>query len=154
MTKAKSKSPVKNPRVYIGQPQIFEQDPPLVVQSAKAECDINTIMQRYQRDGLVDHVNKFHGDYGDFTNVPQDFHEAMQQVQEANEMFLTLPSSVRERFGNDPGAFLEAVDGASADELRELGLLPPDGGPPAGEVVGQLPEQAVPSDNGESAPAE
>lgn len=95
------------------------------IQSAKDECDINTIMRRYERDGLVAHVNKYQGDYGDFTEVPTDYHEAISQVLAAQEMFMTIPADVRAEFANDPGQFLKFVEGASIEELRERGLADP-----------------------------
>ena len=87
--------------------------------------DINNIMKRYEKDGIIDHVNQYQGEYGDFTVMP-DFHTAMNKIIDAQEMFLTLPASIRDKFGNDPGAFVEfASDENNLDAMRELGLAPP-----------------------------
>ena len=117
----------------------------LVQRQFKKECDVNTIMAKYQKTGLIDHVNRFQGNYGDFTDTPT-FHEAFQKVLDAQAMFLTLPSSVREKFANDPGLFLEYVsDEKNADGMRELGLLPKVAPPKpvekAEEKPGSKPEQ-------------
>ena len=105
--------------------QIFPVGESLTHQSMAEDCDINKIMERFQQTGLLDHMNTFEGQYGDFTEVPQDYHEAMNQVLEAQEMFYTLPSSVRKKFHNDPGQFLEFVDDPSnTDAMREMGLVP------------------------------
>lgn len=94
-------------------------------QSFKDECDINFIMKKYQKTGLLDHVNQYQGHYGDFSEAP-DYHTALNKMNEAQEMFLTVPSSIREIFNNDPGEFLEFVlDSDNEQEMRELGLLPP-----------------------------
>ena len=79
-------------------------------QSFKDECDIGNIMKRFEKSGLIEHVNRHDGKYGDYTNSPVSFHDAMNQVVAAQEMFMTLPAKIRKEFGNDPGAFLEAVE--------------------------------------------
>ena len=87
-------------------------------------CDINNIMARYEETGLIDHLNQYQGEYGDFTVMP-DFHTAMNKIKAAEEMFLTLPAKVREKFENDPGSFVEfATNEDNLDEMRELGLAP------------------------------
>lgn len=95
-------------------------------QSFKAECDINTIMGKYERGQLIEHVNRYQGDYGDYTKVPQSYDEALNQVIEAKDMFMTLPAKLREKFDNDPAEFLAFVDNPeNLDEMRELGLANP-----------------------------
>lgn len=92
-------------------------------QSFKDDVDINLIMRRFERTGMIDHLNEYKGQYGDFLDVPQSFHEAMDQVIAAEGMFMTIPAKVRARFHNDPGEFLAFVsDPANADEMYELGL--------------------------------
>lgn len=93
-------------------------------QSFKDECDVNTIMAKYQKFGLLEHVNTHQGDYGEFLGYP-DFHEAMNAVRQAEEMFLTIPSEIRAQFGNSPEAFLQfAQDENNHDRMVELGLRP------------------------------
>jgi len=95
----------------------------LTDQSMAPECDINKIMLRWQKTGVLEHRNTFEGQYGDFINVPQDYHSAMNQVIEAEEMFSSLPAKLRKRFGNDPGAYLDFVaDPENSDELVKMGL--------------------------------
>lgn len=94
-------------------------------QSMKAECDINNIMAKYQKSGLVTHVNERQGTYDDFISAP-DYHTAMNQICAANESFESLPSGIRNRFHNDPALFLEFVqDPAHQDELVRMGLADP-----------------------------
>ena len=96
------------------------------MQEFKDECDINTIMHKYTRDGLVDHVREHEGKYGDFTAVV-DYHTAMNITVEAREMFMTLPADLRSEFDNDPGKFLDfANDPENEEKMREMGLLPHD----------------------------
>ncbi len=94
-------------------------------QSFQDETDINTIMAKFERTGLLEHVNNFNGDYGDYTDVPTDYHAAMNQVIEADAMFQTIPAKIRAQFNNDPGTFLAfADDPQNEDQMRSLGLLP------------------------------
>lgn len=92
-------------------------------QSFKDDADVNLIMKRFEKTGMIDHLNEFQGQYGDFLDVPQSYHDAVNQVLAADAMFMTIPAKVRERFGNDPGRFLAFVDDpANVDEMVSLGL--------------------------------
>lgn len=113
----------------------------LTKQSHIKECDINEIMKRFERTGLVEHANTHQGDYGDFTFVPENYQEALQLVQNAQQMFLTVPAKVRQAFDNDPGRFLAFVqDPTNEDKMREMGLLPPVE-PPKTEPPAPAPEE-------------
>lgn len=95
----------------------------LTHQSMAPECDINTIMKKYERTGVLEHRNRFQGAYGDFTHAPADYHASMNAVLAAEEMFSTLPARVRRRFHNDPGAFIEfTADPENAEEMVAMGL--------------------------------
>jgi phage internal scaffolding protein len=95
----------------------------LTHQALSAECDINRIMQRFERTGVLEHRNRFEGAYGDFTDAPGDYQESMNAVLAAEEMFSTLPAKIRRRFHNDPGAFLDYVSNPdNQDEMISLGL--------------------------------
>lgn len=104
---------------------------PSQVKQAEAEaCDINNIMKRYERDGIIDHVNKYQGRYDDVADAV-DYHTALNIAHRADAMFMTLPASVRDRFNNDPGAFLEfAQDPKNLDAMIEMGLAPAKEVPP------------------------
>ena len=92
-------------------------------QSMKEETDMNRIMEKWAKTGVLEHTNRFQGQYGDFLHAPEDYHSAMNAVLDAQEMFLTLPSGVRKRFGNDPGQFLDFVsDPDNREEMQKLGL--------------------------------
>lgn len=96
----------------------------LTKQSFKKECDINNIMNKYQKTGLVQHVSRYGGDYIDL-GEPLDYQHSLNVVIQAQEAFDSLPSSVRKRFSNDPAEFLTFVsDPANEDDMRSLGLLP------------------------------
>lgn len=93
--------------------------------SFRNECDINLIMAKYERSGLIEHAKAYPGSYGDFTAI-QDYDESLRQVMAAQESFNALPSRIRSRFENDPGQFVAFVsDPANLDEMRSMGLAKP-----------------------------
>lgn len=130
-------------------PVRFTCDPvSLTHQSEKNSCDINEIMKKFEKTGILEHRNSFEGQYGDFTGLPQDYHESMNAVIAAEEMFTTLPSRIRRRFANDPGNFLDFVANPdNAKELVKMGL--------AEAPLEDLIESPVPPEpkNKEAAPA-
>jgi len=90
-------------------------------QSMAEECDINIIMAKFERTGFVSHLAKHGGSYGFASAV--DFHDAMNVVTKAEQMFADLPAKARRRFGGDASSFLEFVqDSENLDEMVELGL--------------------------------
>ncbi len=103
----------------------FTGEVSLTHQSMAADCDINNIMKRFEKTGVIDHVRE-HGDYGDFLEAT-DYHTSMLKVLEAQEMFAALPAAVRAKFENDPGQFLSFVhEPSNRREMAEMGLLDPE----------------------------
>ena len=91
-------------------------------QHHKDRCNITTILKKYDKTGLITHVNNAVAHYGDYTEV-NEYKEACNLVITAENNFMSLPSDVRKRFGNDPGEFFEfATDPANLDEMINLGL--------------------------------
>jgi len=103
------------------------------VQADAAETDMNVIMDKYIKTGLVPQglAEPF---YGDASALP-DFMEAQQIIIDARNAFEALPAKLRDRFHNAPENFLAFMeDEANYDEAVALGLLvlketPPE--PPA-----------------------
>lgn len=103
----------------------FPDESPYTDQSFKADADINTIMARYQSTGEMPMINQSHPQFLDVTEA--DFQSHMNIVAEANSLFGQLPSALRARFGNDPGAFLGFVSEAdNRNEMARLGLFTPE----------------------------
>lgn len=91
-------------------------------QEFKKECDINSIMAKYRNSGVVSHLNRYEGRYGDFSSAT-DYQTSLNQVMAAQAAFDSLPSAIRRRFGNDPASFLAFVqDPGNEAELVEMGL--------------------------------
>lgn len=91
-------------------------------QSFKDECDVNKIIERFERTGELPQGSRVM-QYGDFSSV-FTFEEAQERLLAAQEAFEELPARVRERFGNDIGVLVEfASREENADEMIALGLL-------------------------------
>lgn len=88
----------------------------------QADCDINNIMAKFFRTGLLPHVNAA----PDFSDVsePFNFREAMTFIVNTEEQFEALPAKIRKRFGNDPGRLLDFLgEPENAEEALRLGLI-------------------------------
>lgn len=99
-------------------------DPSLTQQQFKEESDINTIVDRFMKSGVLPTP----------INMPQfidyegvfDFQTAMNTVRQADENFMRLDAKVRSRFNNSPQEFLEFfADPENVDEAIRLGLAIP-----------------------------
>lgn len=105
-------------------------------QDAIDECDINVIMKKYIKTGVLPPGTRV-GRYGDFSTA-EDYLDAQNTLIHARQQFDSLPSAVREKFSNSPVAMLAFLnDRANLAEAKTLGLL-------KDEVV--VPETTKPSD--------
>lgn len=108
--------------VKIQIPMMFEENSPHTRQEFKAESDINTIMVQYMRTGELPQVNLVAPQYLDVSDM--DFQTHMQYVVDAQNLFAELPSAIRTRFANDPGAFIDfCADPENRREMAKMGLL-------------------------------
>lgn len=96
--------------------------PSMTQQNMRDECNINNIMERYQKTGVVEHLNTREPKYGDFTNVP-DYQSALNMVIDAENLFMSIPAKIRKEFDNDPLKFVEFANNPENDQqLIEWGL--------------------------------
>jgi len=111
-------------------------------QSFKDECDINNIMARYRRTGLLEFVQANQARYMDCTGY--DYQAAQQTIAQANGLFQAMPAALRAQFDNDPAKFLTfCEDERNLPRLEEMGLLRPDyqsGTPPTGAAPAAPPD--------------
>lgn len=92
-------------------------------QSHKDECDIHKILNQYKRTGVLNYISGHQAEYLDLPDA-FDFQTSVNTVLDGQKAFATLPSSVRDRFSNDPAKFLAALgDPAFRPELEALGVL-------------------------------
>lgn len=102
-------------------------DPGETQQHHKDSCDINYIVDRFTRTGVIDHLAAYGPRYGDF-NGP-DYLGAQLIVKQAEEAFQALPARVRARFDQDPVKFMDYVHTIDPEnppaEFYELGITTP-----------------------------
>jgi len=102
----------------------FATDPKSMTQQHfKSECDINTILKKYRKSGLLEHVNQYAGKYEDLSE-PTDYQTALNIVISAQASFDSLPSYIRKKFDNDPSQFLDFVNNPdNLEEMENMGLI-------------------------------
>lgn len=104
--------------------QVHNTTPSRTKQAFKAECDINNIISRFLKTGVLDFANKNQARYGDVTGL--EYQDAMFKVAAARSLFNQLPAAIRDRFENEPAKFLDFVqDDKNREEAAALGLLKP-----------------------------
>lgn len=117
------------------------EGPTKTQQNFKKECDINNILKKYRKTGLLEHVNQYAGKYEDLSE-PTDYQTALNIVISAQASFDSLPSDLRRKFDNDPGKFLDfATNPDNYESMKDLGLTKPQ---EAIEVVLQTPSEVTP----------
>jgi len=82
------------------------------------ECDINAIMKRYEKTGVLTHVREAQPRYLDLSDAPS-FQDAMNLMLDAKAAFMTLPARVRKEFDNDPAKFVEFAE--KPENLEQMG---------------------------------
>lgn len=104
--------------------QITFVGPGRTKQAFKDECDVNNIVARFMKTGVLDAQNRHAPRYGDCTGL--EFQAGMEIILKAKNIFAALPAKLRDRFQNDPGKFLDFVqDEENREEATKLGLLKP-----------------------------
>lgn len=107
-------------------------------QSFKDECNINTIMAKAIKSGIVPGSN-YSPVFGDFSSAG-DFHELQNRILEVKAVFGSLPADFRKELGEDPGNLVEWLSKPeNQSRAAELGLIPQ-----ADPVPGPEPAPATP----------
>ncbi len=92
-------------------------------QSQEDQCDINKLLERYQRDASLGHLEKYGGEYGNYADY--DFENHVTKIAEMNTIFEQLPAEVKKDFGQSTNKFFEFVtnpqnEGKLAELLPEI----------------------------------
>lgn len=106
------------------------------IQSHAESVDIHVLIQRYQ-SGDVEALSRVQGAYGDFTQMPTTFAEALNTMIAAEQYFLSLPPDVRARYGHDFNQFIASMD--SPTFASDIGLVPPAATPGTDPFVSSNP---------------
>ena len=79
------------------------------IQSHKDSTDIHVLLDRYQR-GDMSVLSRRQGLYGDFTQMPNTYAEALNAMISAENYFNGLPVEIRAKFGHSLQKFLVSMD--------------------------------------------
>jgi len=94
----------------------FKDSPSLTIQDQKKSTDINEILNRFQKTGLMDHVQQNEPAFADVTGY--DFQTNQNTVATIQSMFNELPASVRQEFDHDPQKYIEHI--AVQDNIEDM----------------------------------
>lgn len=119
-----------------------------VEQSHRDQCDVNEIIRRFKRNGLLDHQNHRQPMYGDFT-AASSLQESIELVTAAQDDFDSIPAKVRAAALNSPVQFLEMLSTPEGVAILEkAGLEVSEEGSPTPHV----PPVAEPAPSDPSTP--
>lgn len=103
--------------------QFFSDKPSRTQQHMKNECDVNSILEKYRKTGMINHIQQRQPKYADFSSY-QDFKSNLDMVKETFAQFEQLPAHLRKRFQNNPEQLIEFLhDDSNYDEAVKLGLV-------------------------------
>lgn len=107
-----------------------------------------TLLDDFQ-DTLITNILQSHGVanmntntpiFGDFTNCPTDYADAHARLEQASQLFMELPSNVREKFNNNAVSLLNWLsDPNNRKDAEALGLV---------KTVSPAPTQEPPTESG------
>lgn len=121
----------------------FSDDIDIVDQSGADEADINNIVSRYHKTGVLPGIDapQVFADVSDSLS----YQEALQTVITAEAQFMALDATTRKKFDNNPAEFLAFVDDPrNAQELVQMGLatLAPSTPSPAAPEAPEAPSRS------------
>lgn len=90
------------------------------IQSFKDSVDINVILARFS-NGDTEALSRAQGFYADVTDFPTNMADALNRINECEEMFKSLPLEVRQKFDCSFEQFLS--QSGSDDWLEKMGMV-------------------------------
>lgn len=91
-------------------------------QCHKDECNINSLLAKYDKTGFIRNLNPNQPFYGEFSQ-DASLQENIHIARDVEDYFKKLPADVRTLFNNKATNLVEALADNSMDEkLRELGI--------------------------------
>lgn len=117
-------------------------------QEFREDCDVNVIIRRFTKSGLLPNPNNAVPQFVDAASLP-DLQTLMQIMIEAEKAFMSLPAQVRKEFDNNAIQFVEfATKAENLDKMREWGLAPKAPTEPAPQKVEIVNPPPAPSSDG------
>jgi len=91
------------------------------------ETNINTIVERWAKTGLLTSMNTGTPLYADVSEVP-DFRGSLDVIRKTQEAFDSLPPKLREKFNNSAEQLIDFISKAeNRQEAVKLGLIQDEG---------------------------
>lgn len=112
--------PIYDDRGVLNLTEVGKHDLYAEIQSHRDSVDIHVLLKRYQQ-GDVEALSRVQGAYGDFTDFPRTYAEALNNIIGAEQYFMGLPAEVRARYNNSFSQFLASMD--SPTFARDIGLV-------------------------------
>lgn len=106
--------------------------PSLVKPQFAADCDLHNIIDRFMRTGQLPPSHE-RPSIEDATTLPDNFQDVMDTAVKVRQQFDMLPAEEREKFGDDPDAWLASVQ----VEQKEI----PDDSEPSEETSKETPKK-------------
>lgn len=91
------------------------------IQSHADSVDIHVILKQFAA-GDVSVLSRVQGAYGDFTQMPKTFAEALNTMVAAEQYFMSLPVETRAQFGHNFNQFIASMD--QSDFTSKMGITP------------------------------
>lgn len=92
-----------------------------LIQANRESCDLNLIMERVRATGDATILNRVQGFYMDASDLPDNWPEVMNSINNLRDGFDKMPSDFKELYGNDfvrfaanfdPSIFADMVTGS------------------------------------------
>lgn len=104
----------------VGRENIYEK-----IQECLEPTKIENIIRRF-KEGDRSALGRPDGIYTDISDMPTNIIEAQKRIQEVRAKFASMPSEIKERFGNDPTVFMAEI--LTGKGLEKLNPAPPQAG--------------------------
>lgn len=98
----------------IGQENVYDY-----IQSHADSVDIHVILKQFE-SGDASVLSRVQGAYGDFTQMPKTFAEALNTMIAAEQYFMSLPVETRAQFGHNFNQFIASMD--APDFTTRMGI--------------------------------
>lgn len=109
------------------------------IQSYADSVDLKLLLQRFA-NGEVDVLQRVQGFFADVTEMPKNYSELLNRVNDAENFFNSLPVEFKQKFNNSSSEFLASVD---AQDFMDFFTKPEEGVKKLNEIV----EEAVPDES-------
>lgn len=98
-------------------------EPGRTKQAFKDDCDINKIIARYEKTGMIENLSKGTPFYGDVSDI-LSYQDALEVVDKAESLFGSMSAEIRNRFNNNPAEMVSFLaDSKNIEEAKKLGMV-------------------------------